>query len=357
MSAKIDALPPDLFKNLAERFEFHAKNIYGSSSRDNNSPLYAHLALEISHDAEILALVAHADFATQLSNLLFAAVQFILLRDPQAPLALFYPNLTTSQKPISAAYPQFRAFCLQHADEIKDLVRNRRVQTNEVGRCAALLPALNLVAQRNENRALALIEIGASAGLLLLCDNYGYNFENFGRTGNLNSIVQLKSTVIGNAPIPRESLNIIDRIGLELNPINLHNEDDIRWLEALIWPEHRDRQKLLKAALTIAQQQPLKIVGGNAAETLPSILEKIPNDAILCIFHSYTFVQMPPNIHEEILAQIIEHSRKRDIFRISQEWLAAWENPRIELFSYHQGIVESELLAYTESHGRWIEWL
>ena len=49
-------------------------------------------------------------------------------------------------------------FVREHTGEVAGLMRSHRTQTNEVGRCAALLPAMPA-------GPLALVEVGASAGL------------------------------------------------------------------------------------------------------------------------------------------------------------------------------------------------
>src|SRR5436190_938127 len=73
-------------------------------------------------------------------------------------------------------YPVFRDFCLDHAAEIRKLLETRRVQVNEIGRCAYFLPAFQVVAQRISGEPMALVEVGASAGLNLLWDKYGYDY-------------------------------------------------------------------------------------------------------------------------------------------------------------------------------------
>ncbi len=112
-----------LTETLGLYFEKHGKNIYGSPSPLNSSPLYANLSLHIAADPEILLLVAEADRTTTITNLLFGTVHFLLLSGVQHPLSKFYPDLTPDPHPLADAYPSFREFCLEHADEIRQLVQ------------------------------------------------------------------------------------------------------------------------------------------------------------------------------------------------------------------------------------------
>jgi hypothetical protein len=67
-------------------------------------------------------------------------------------------------------WAQFRAEILQH-DALRATILGRSTQTNEPGRCAALLPVLARLPQ-----SLALLEVGASAGLCLLPNFYAYDY-------------------------------------------------------------------------------------------------------------------------------------------------------------------------------------
>src|SRR5262245_59382616 len=131
-----------------------------------SSPLYGRLAIGIAGDAELLAIAATAR-ARPVPNLFLAAVQFLLLQGIEHPLAAFYPGISggTGGNPADDPFPVLCAFCLEHAGAIEQLLMTRRVQTNEVRRCACLLPAFAIAARRLGDRPLALVEIGASAGL------------------------------------------------------------------------------------------------------------------------------------------------------------------------------------------------
>lgn len=357
MSREQSPIFDDLLNQLAQRFEWHAKNIYGVSSI-NSSPLYAQLSLEIATDPAILSLVTEADLSQQVSNLLLGAVHFLLLSGIPSPLADYYPSLSPSPGPRQEAYQYFRAFCLEHADVIRQLVTTQRVQTNEVHRCTALLPAFGVVAGRSESRPLALLEIGASAGLHMLWDKYGYDYAAAGYAGNRESLVQLLCIPQGSIypPLP-DVLPIVGyRIGIDLAPIDVRDDTAIRWLRALIWPEHNDRAELLEHAVQTARLGPPSIVAGNAADLLPQVLSTIPSETALCVYHGYTLNQCPQPVREKILDRLLEFAQERDLFRVSLEWYSGQNAPHLELFSYQKGIMTGERLAYCESHGRTIEW-
>jgi hypothetical protein len=195
----VETIANPAYEALARRFKRFADTQYRGES-----PLYEHLALAIAADHELLALAAHAAQGQPVPNLLLAAVHFLLLKGQADPLAQFYPNLTSPPSPPDAAYPAFRAFCLAQAAAIRHLLATRRVQTNEVGRCAYLSPTFTLVATLAHERPLAQIEIGTSAGLNLLWDRYGYHYGQDAVYGDHCSSVQIACTLRGHTrpPLP-----------------------------------------------------------------------------------------------------------------------------------------------------------
>lgn len=356
ITVELGTIPGDLLNELARRFERHAKNIYGAAS---SSPLYEQLCLNIAADPAVLALVTQADLSTQVSNLLLGAVHFLLLSGSASPLAEFYPGLCPTPRPREEAYPYFRAFCLEHADTVRRLVTTQRVQTNEVRRCTALLPAFGLIAQRSGNRPLALVEIGPSAGLHLLWDKYGYDYGEGGYRGNRESPVQLACQLQGNIrpPLPVTLPTVGYRVGIDLLPIDVRDEKAVRWLRALIWPEHADRAALLEQAIEMARLDPPPLIAGNAVDLLPQVLANVSVDTVLCVYHSYMLNQCSKLIREKIAECLLAFSQERAFFEVSLEWYSGQRQPALELLSYHDGNVESELLAYCESHGRMLEWV
>ena len=94
----------------------------------------------------------------------------------------------------------------------------RRTQTNEVARCATLLPTLARLPG-----PLALIEVGASAGLLLLVDRYSYDYGAHTITSPEVDAPVLRCDARGAVPIPAQLPEVVWRAGLDLNPLDVAN--------------------------------------------------------------------------------------------------------------------------------------
>src|SRR5712691_3822934 len=149
---------------LAQRFVRFADQECGAYA-----PFYDRLARGIAGDPELLTVAAHTRSGQQAPLLLLAAVHYLLLGGADHALGAFYPSVThRTAAPPGDPMPAFRAFCRDHRDALIELVSTGLVQPNEPRRCTFLLPAFATVARLAGGRPLALIEVGASAGLNLL---------------------------------------------------------------------------------------------------------------------------------------------------------------------------------------------
>src|SRR5581483_8293112 len=162
------------------------------------SPLYAHLYECIERDPDLLTLLALIDTRHPVPLVFFSTINALVLRERPQPLMEFYPYLHRPARAATEAWPYFRAFCLAHQVELRRRLPTARMQTNEITRCANLMPAFELVYQRS-GKPLALIEIGASAGLNLAWDRYSYHYhcdQSVIRCGN-TSPIELHCTIEG----------------------------------------------------------------------------------------------------------------------------------------------------------------
>ncbi len=116
------------------------------------SALYESLALAVADDEAILGFLGALPAEKRQPNLLFAAARFLLDA---------VPDVT-----------DLRRLVADRHDRLVEVMLERRTQTNEPARCATILPVLCRLPG-----PLALIEVGASAGLTLLIDRYGYDYD------------------------------------------------------------------------------------------------------------------------------------------------------------------------------------
>src|SRR5690606_26651884 len=121
---------------LAARFRRFA-----TTEVEETSPLYQALTLAVAGDRYLLRLAAAVQPGQPPANMLLGAVHLLLLRTPDHEPAAFFPDVADTPGAPAAAVPAFRAFCIAHPGEIAALLRSRLVQTNELRRCAYLLPA------------------------------------------------------------------------------------------------------------------------------------------------------------------------------------------------------------------------
>jgi hypothetical protein len=198
------------------------------------APFYDRLARGIACDPDLLGIAAYTRSGQQEPNLFLAAVHYLLLRGADHPLAVFYPSVTQSAAvPAGDPVPAFRSFCHDYRAALIELVSSRLVQTNVPGRCAVLLPAFMTVTRLAGGIPLALVEVGASAGLNLLFDRYSYDYGAGRFAGDPKSPVQFQCVWRSTAgpPAPREMPQVATRVGIDLNPIHASDPESLLWLQ------------------------------------------------------------------------------------------------------------------------------
>ena len=324
------------------------------------APLYAHLGTRIAGDAELLAIAANASPGQSPPDLMLAAVHYLLARQPHHPLARYYPTLTPGPD-TGDAFPGFRAFCLDHRDELTRLVASRRVQTNEVRRCCYLLPALMAAGAMAAPRPLALIEAGASAGLNLSLDSYAYHYGTGHIIGDPGSPLLLRCRLDGDIqpplslPVPAISW----RAGIDLHPLKPRDPDDAAWLRALVWADHPERAVLLDGALrAAASRPPVPIHAGDAAERLPALVATAPVTAAVAIFHTAFLADLCALERERFEHLVVVLSTVRPIYWIQAEPRRDPAEPRLRLTLCENGSVTREWpLGRYQPHGTWLQWL
>lgn len=319
------------------------------------SKLYQHLSTRVATDPQLQALCKVLKPGQPPPNTLFAAVHYLLLRGAQHKLRDYYPTLGGMDK--GDAFPVFRDFCLAHKNEIEQLVSTRVTNTNEIGRSSIINAGMRALTER-AGEPLCLIEIGASAGLNMIWDKYTVHYmrnsENF--IVNEGNSLAIDCELRGDKLPPLGPAPRVDkRVGIELNPVDLDNQEDSDWQCALMWPDQPERLQRIRKAIEIARQTETEILSGDAIATLPEVLSRMPDDGAIAVYHTnvfYQFTQAAKEIFENLL---LERSRSRPLWRLAFE--GQGDDFHLTLTRYFEGLMESWTLAQAHPHGAWIKWL
>ena len=336
----------------AEAFEHFAR-----TARDS-SPLYEHLARRIATDNKLLALIANVRPRHLQPNLLFAAVHYLLLKGAKSELARSYASLSGSPPFEPDVFRLFQSFCLAHADEIRTVATTRRVQTNEVRRCASLVPGFASAAVALGVDRAAFVEIGASAGLNLQWDRYRCDYGGDIAWGDPSADVNFACELRGDGSPSLITLPAIaQRYGIDIDPLDVRNPDDVLWLKALTWPECADRLDLLRRAVDVARAEPPKLIAGDAADIFPSVAESIAPELAVIVYHSFTMNQFDMEQREQLEDAFCRLGARRALARVGFEWPTGAEYPNLSLTNYSAVQIERWMLATCDPHSAWMRWV
>lgn len=234
-----------------------------------SSPLYAQLAADVAGDRQVLRFLAALPAGKRQPNLLLAALQYLHGSAPRHGAEL-------------------RRMVVDDAGRLTATMSARATQTNEPARCTGLLPVLGLL-----DGPLALLEVGASAGLCLYPDRYSYDYDGVavGPPGQ----VHLRCIATGAVPVPDRLPEVSARIGIDLNPLDPADPDDRAWLRALVWPGPQAAARLerLDAAASIAAAEPARMLAGDLVDRLPDALELVPPGCTVVVFHTAVLPYLP----------------------------------------------------------------
>jgi hypothetical protein len=294
------------------------------------SPLYDSLARGVAGDCESLDFVLTLPADKRQPNLLFAAVRH-LFGTP-------------------AGWPDFRRALLAHPGEVRSVMLARATQTNEPARCAVLLPVLAALPQ-----PLALIEVGASAGLCLLPDQYGYDYGSRRLPPASPQAPVFSCRANAATPLPLATLQIVWRAGLDLNPLDAASRSDAAWLETLVWPEQTGRLAHLRAALKVAASIKPRVVKGDLlGDDLDRLCREAPRDATLVIFHTAVIAYVADRADRQAFAQ---RARSLSPYWISNETPATFPGAPPGPADRFLLAVNGAPVAWTDPHGAAIDWL
>jgi len=285
---------------------------------------------------------------------MMGGVHRLVLEGHAPELAQFYPS-AGGRVALEGVWEVFRATLRKHMQALRQLIQ-RPVQTNEVGRCGALLGGFLLVAQQT-GLPLRLLEIGASAGLNLRWDRYRYTWNGGGAWGDALSPVVLRDVLEGDARPPLCAARVVERGGCDPHPIDPASQEGRLTLLSFIWPDQLERIGLLEAALEVARLVPCPIDRAGAVEWLTQRLAEPSPGRATVLFHSIVWQYLSSEDRERV-AEIIDRAGSRATSSAPFAWLRL--EPGKEMAELKLRIFpgfEDRLIATAGYHKPAVKWL
>ncbi len=316
----------------SERYREYADYFAGES------PTYESWARAVADDAEVIAWLDRLPLAKRQPNLVFAAAR-------------------VHGVPAPGEYGALRATLLDDDGTVEHTIRTRATQTNEAGRLAALLPALHSAAPASP---WALLEVGASAGLCLVPDRWGYEWVTADGPVTLGGEPRLRCDVSGPAPLPPARPTVAWRGGIDLNPLDVTDDAAMAWLEALVWPEHDDRRALLREAVRLTRSDPPQLVAGDLLTGLPALVEEAAAYGEVVVFHSAVIAYLSPDDRDRfaaLMAELVAAGRCHWVSNEAPHVLPAVTatGPEPEAPYFVLG-VDGRSVGWAHQHGRALVW-
>ena len=329
------------------------------------SPFTAQLISRMGEDIEaggpVAALVddwqtnPRADaLSLRFAGALHAAV--LTGHDPE--LAALYPA-STPHWGMDAVWPVACAFLVREQEWIRQFIRSAP-QTNETRRAIALLAGFLAFAEHWDG-PIDMLEIGASAGLNLNWDRFGYRTPSW--SWGQASPVLIDTDWRGPAPAVAAHPNVRSRAACDLNPLDISNAGERLRLKSYIWADQPDRLTRFEGAVALALDAGVNVERADAAEWLAAKLAARGNDCATLMYHS-VILQYPPREAREAIVRAIQVAGAS----ATEEAPLAWV--RLEPEALTDGVRDSQrmvvdlttwpggqrrVLAYTDGHVRSVE--
>jgi hypothetical protein len=238
----------------------------------------------------------------------------------------------------------------EHVEFLSRWCSEQEVQTNEVQRSWALLPAFLAL---SDGRPLDLLELGPSGGLNLLWDRYAYRYS----TGTWGAGA-LELSGDDRVPPPAELLargaEVVRRRGIDLNPIDVTTEHGARVLQSFVWADQLDRLERLRRAIEVVRHDPPLLMQGDYVDALPALLRNRREGAQLVVFQTASTMYLERRAAERLRAALHQAGREEPLLYLTTGRAPDDDGFSLEVERYPDG--RSERLAVFDFHGAWLDW-
>lgn len=266
---------------------------FAAAAEAQGSPVYAEWARGAAASPDVVAIVDRARESQRQPVLVFAVARAMGVRP--------------------GPFDELRAWLGAHADAFVTELDRRHTQTNDVRRVGPVAVALTRIlspdAGSQEPRSVALLEVGASAGLGLYPDRYDVHVGHARLGDPASSVdvsVDLDPSSAGSVGADARLPPIAVRGGLDLAPVDVRRADDRRWLETLLWPGQDDRVGLLRSAMDVAADEPPTLIAGDAVDRLDDLVALAPAGTVPIVVTSGTLVYLPGARRQAFVDRVTE---------------------------------------------------
>jgi hypothetical protein len=338
---------------------------FGEVDAAGTSPLYERVAVALSESGEALRAIEAAPARKRHPTVILATLHDLALAGHAPALAAAYAA-ADGDAAAGAAIDTL----LRMTDSVVAIAVRRPARANEAGRCAVLYPAIAEAARRVGAVAVGLIDVGCSAGLNLNVDRVGITYSNGQSLGDPSSPVQLSSSIAGDRPIPARAMpEVVARIGVDRDPVDVTNADDARWLRACLWPDQPERAARLEAEIALAATDPPLLLQGDAVEVMPDALARVPAGALPVVTTTWALSRFPLESRLRFLHRLDEAATGRAVAWVSAEGVGvapaiptlgdrrASGHSIIGLAVFEHSALRAEAIGRCWSQGRFLSWL
>jgi hypothetical protein len=288
---------------------------FAEADHADASPLYKRVALALSESDEALRAIEAALARKRNPAVILAALHDLALAGRAPALAAAYAA-ADKDAAASAAIDTLTRM----TDAVADTAVHRPVRADETGRYAVLYPAIAEAARRAGAKAVGLIDVGRSAGFNLNVDRVRITYSNGPSLGAPSSPVQLSSRIAQARPVPARTMpEVVARIGVDLDPIDVAGADDARWLRACLPPDLPERTARLDAEITLAATAPLRMLRGDVVELLPDAIARVPADALPVVTTTWALSKFSLESRQRFLGRLQEAAVGRTLAWVSAE--------------------------------------
>jgi hypothetical protein len=288
---------------------------FGEVDAAGASPLYERVAVALSESGDALRAIEAAPARKRHPAVILAALHDLALAGRAPALAAAYAA-GDGDAAAGAAIDTL----LRMTDSVVAIAVRRRMRAGETGHCAVLYPAIAEAARRAGADAVGLIDVGCSAGLNLNVDRVGITYSNGQSLGDPSSPVRLSCSIVGGRPVPARAMpEVVARVGVDLDPVDVTDADEARWLRACLWPDQPERAARLDAEMALAATAPPLLLRGDAVEVVPDALARVPADALPVVTTTWALSRFPLESRLRFLHRLGDAATSRAVAWVSVE--------------------------------------